>query len=437
MTAVRCRRGCRRVCLVARAGVAVWLVGLTACGSARQELPAREEPAVVEDLPAPSWRIVARREGKVLLAAQRVILRGIRRRVDPGRSVGSEPGSEYPTLIFENGRLRAGPVARVSVLVVPGGRRRDTLRLYSLEFEGRPVLFAQAGEGPHPHESPAEPGLYIVEQDDHLWLLTPTAVTKFTADSVRGIARDTLWEQQREGVRYLFWATSPLWSPDGSAVAYVTNRTWMLTRPSGQEVWLVDLRTRRERPLLSEQGEFFSPQGWLGSELVYSGRERPISGIGVRTGARRAIATGAVVTVSASPPRLLYMTSRGDALFRAHVLTERGVVVDVPDPPAGEHLSFGGTFSPSGNRLVLGTWFQRDSGVTRALYTFDLGTKRLTRLMQWSARESRRYPDGAPPAWLDDSTLLLNQLDRSTGLESSTLLRLRGAATSRNGAGSR
>jgi hypothetical protein len=131
------------------------------------------------------------------------------------------------------------------------------------------------------------------------------------------------------------------------------------------------------------------------------------------------------------------MTSVGDAVFRAHVLTERGLVVDVPDPPPGERLDYGGAFSPSGNRLVLGTRFERDSGITRALYAFELGASRLTPLMRWSHREGSRHPEGAPPSWLDDSTLLLNQVDRRTGLESSTLLRLRGVPRSRNGAASR
>jgi hypothetical protein len=117
------------------------------------------------------------------------------------------------------------------------------------------------------------------------------------------------------------------------------------------------------------------------------------------------------------------MTWAGGAVFRAHVLTERGAVVDVPDPPPGERLDHGGTFSPSGDLLVLSGSSTRDTGITRALYLFDLGTRRLTRFMQWSAREDGRRPRGFP-TWLDDSTLLLTRFGRGTGLESSTLVRL-------------
>jgi hypothetical protein len=412
-----------------------WAVGLGACGSPRTELPAQDQLPLREDLPPPSWRVVARREGKVLLAAQRVISRGIQPRVEePARGAGLGRAREhpsYPTLIFENGRLRDGPVARAHVSVLGAGETADSVRLYSVEFEGRPVLFAQAGEGPALHESPEEPGLYIVERNERLWLLGPTGVTLLTADTVRGIARDTLESQQREGVHGLHWAVGPLWSTDGSAIAYVTNRTWMLARPSGQEVWLAELRPRRgERPLLSERGQVFSPRGWLGSELVYIGDDPGIFAVHARTGARRAIALAAVAAISPPGSRLLYMTAVGnDAVVRAHVLAERGVVVDVPDPPTEERLTYSGTFSPRGDRVLLETTFARDSGATRALYVFDLGAKRLRRLVQWNLLQGSQRLDSSPAAWLDDSTLLLTEFDRTTGVESSALLRLGNAAS--------
>jgi hypothetical protein len=226
-----------------------------------------------EDLPAPSWGVVARRDGSVLLAARRVIVRGVARPDDRTRGRDAERAREYPTLIFENGRLRPGPIARADVRVLPPGGPRDTLRLYSLEFRGRPVFFTQAGEAPAPpYESPAEPGLYVVQHGDRLWLLSELGVEQLTADTVRGIARDTLRSQTGEVGPQLFWATWPLWSPDGSVVAYMTNRTWMLARAGGHEIWLADVRGRSERPLLSEAGQDFIPAGWLGSEFLYTAR---------------------------------------------------------------------------------------------------------------------------------------------------------------------
>jgi hypothetical protein len=340
--------------------------------------------------------------------------------------------AEYPTRIFENGRLRDGPLARATSIVLHHAAEHDTLLVYSVPFEGRQVLFAQPGEGPPLYESPVEPGLYVVERGARLWLLRPDGPRQLTADTVAGIARDTLWSQQREGVRSLSWAVSPLWSPDGSAIAYVTNRTWMLDPRRGQEVWLVEPRARRERPLLSDRGELYSPTGWLGSEVVYQARESPISAVDVRTGARRAIASGAVVAISPTVARMLYMTPAGDTAVNGHVVTDRTLVVDVPDPPPGERLDYRGAFSPSGDRLLLGTSFARDSGITRALYIFDVGARRLTRLIQWSYREGHQHPDGSPGAWLDESTLLLTQFDRGTKQESSTLVRLRRAPSSRD-----
>jgi hypothetical protein len=115
------------------------------------------------------------------------------------------------------------------------------------------------------------------------------------------------------------------------------------------------------------------------------------------------------------------MTFAGDTI-RGHILTERGVVA-IPDPPTGERFSHGGSFSPRGDRLVLETSFAADSGVTRALYVFEVGIGRLSPLTSWSFRERSRHPQGFPQ-WLDDSTLLLTQFDRVTGLESSTIVRL-------------
>jgi hypothetical protein len=326
---------------------------------------------------------------------------------------------QYPTLVFENGRVRDGPVARAAVRVVGPGPR-DTLRLYSTQFEGRRVLFAQAGDAPMPIESPAESGLYVVARGDHLWLLADSGAIRLTADTVAGIARDTLRTQTLEGVRSLFWAVWPVWSADGSAIAYVTNRTWMLTPEGGQELWLVELRSRRERPLVSERGESFSPDGWVGSELVFGGSERGIFAVNPRSGRRRAIATGTVAALSPQGSRLLY-TTWGDTI-RGHILTEREAVA-IPNPPPGERLSHGGVFSPRGDRVVVETTFAVDSGVTRALYVFDIRRKRLTRLGRWSFREGSRHPHGFP-VWLDDSTLLLTQFDQVTGLESSTIVRL-------------
>lgn len=388
-----------------------------------------------EELPPPSWRIVARREGKVLLVANRVIVRGIRRPNDAGRRdraqvprdtargrpIRSPREQQYPTLIFENGRVRDGPAARADARVFGGTGPRDTLQLYSTLFEGRRVFFAQTGEAPMPNESPAESGLYVVEHADRLWLLADSGVIQLTADTVAGIARDTLRSQMREGVRHLYWASGPLWRPDGSAIAYVTNRTWMLARGSGQEVWLVELGSRRERPLLSERGEFYSSVGWLGSELVFSARARGILALNPHSGSHRRIAVGSAVAFSPGGSRLLYTTSAGDTV-RGHILTERGVVA-IPDPPPGERFIHGGAFSPKGDRLVLETTFARDSGFTRALYVFELGRRRLRPLTSWSFREGSRHPQGFP-VWLDDSTLLLTQFDRATGLESSTIVRL-------------
>jgi hypothetical protein len=384
--------------------------------------PSRSDTATSEELPAPSWRVVARRDGKVLLAAERVTVRGMARGDDRQRRTDTSLPQEYPTLIFENGELRDGPRARPAPHAVRTDAGPDTLDLYRVELEGRPVYFVQTGDGPTPYESPTTPGLYVIEHDDRLWILADSGLRRLTADTVRGIARDTLRSRTAEGGPYLFWATRPLWSPDGASIAYVTNRTWMLAPSNGQEVWISEIPSRAEQAVLSERGESYSPDGWLGSEVVYTARDSGVFAVDARTGQRRTIAGGVLEAFAPDGSRLLYTMTVGDTL-RGRILTGRGDVIDIPDPPSGERLDHGGVFSPRGDRLVLGTSFARDSGITRAQHVFDLDTKRLVALMQWSFRAGRRHPQGLP-VWLDDSTLLLRWFDRDTGLESSTITRL-------------
>lgn len=366
-----------------------------------------------DDLPRPSWRIVTRRGATVLLVGER----GARTN-ETMRDEGAEYERELPTLVFENGRLATGPIARAARRAIGS---RDTIDVYTLELNGVPVIFGRASAAPPLHESPTRPGVYVLEQDDRLWLLTSSSSVQLTADTAGRIARDTLRSRTSEGGPLLYWATSPHWSPDGSSVTYVTNRTWMLDRPSGQEIWMVDLATRRERPLLSERGEVFAPAGWLGSELVYIGREPGIFGLDPRTGRRRTIAIGAIQALGPAGSRLLY-TTPVDAELRGHVLGERGVI-DVPSPPAGQEYEHGGAFSPSGRRLILRTLFVRDSGITRALHVLDIDERRLTPIATWSLRVGHDHPEGVP-TWLDDSTLLVSRYDRRTRTSSSATVRV-------------
>ena len=249
--------------------------------------------------------------------------------------------------------------------------------------------------------------------------MSASGVSQLTRDTVDGVSRAFLRTRTAESGPYLFWATQPSWSPDGSLVAYVTNRSWMLVPGSGQELWLVDVAAGRERPLLSTRGEFYSPQGWLGSELLYTSRAGGIDAINVRDGQRRTIARdGTAVTSMPNGGRLLYMTGKLDSL-RAYVLSLSETIA-IPNPPPGQRFDYAGAFSPSGRQLLLGTSFAADSGMTRALYVFDIASRRLTPFLQWNFRESGRHPGGIP-AWLDESTLLVSRSARGRDVESSVV----------------
>jgi hypothetical protein len=386
---------------------------VVASGSCR---PAPEDVAIIgtEELPGPSWLIAARRGGQALLVSGDAAARGATR---PRRGQpGHEPATQ--TLVYADGQVAAGPSAARAALALPHAQVADSVHFLRVTLAGAPVLFTRGGDSPL-RESPSTPDVWLLERHDRLWLVTATRAEQLTADTVRGIARDSLARRVREEGPHLFWASAAVWSPDGSQVAYVTNRSWMLSPRGGQEIWLVNVRTREERPLLSEEGRSFYPDGWLGEDVVFRSDSPGFAAVSARDGQRRLLAAGSPVAFA--PERLLYMTQEGER-WRGHLLSANGLD-QLPAPPSGEMLVHSGAFSPSGERLLLESALEADSGITRVLYLYDLRTRRLSPLLRWNHREQDRTPVG-PPQWLDDSALLLTQRDRTSGVETSAIVRL-------------
>jgi WD40-like Beta Propeller Repeat len=408
-----------------RRAVAAALAVLAAAGCRVNPRPPAQP--VLEDLPAGRWRVVARHRDQVLLAADREIARGVRRRDDPrrGRAEPFGPELEVPTLIFERGRVRPGPTARHDPRPLVGAPPRDTLMLHSVPFAGRTVVFAQTGNAPHPVGAPGEPGRYVLEVADRLWLLDERGIRRLTADTVGNFRHAELQAMTREGESILYWASWPLWSPDGSRIAYVTNRSHLRAGTRGQEIWLLDLATGREWPLLSEPGGVaFSPYGWLGEELVYTdNRGGGLSAVNTRTGRRRFIALAAGLGLDPAHRRLAYMEQRGDSIEtrRVRVVTG-GRTIDVPPAPPGfAYTHATPVFSPDGRRVLLEA--STHSGESRVLLLVDLDAGRVQELLRWSLGPGRSYHSGWP-AWLDRSTILIRRTEYGTGRESSQLLRL-------------
>lgn len=68
----------------------------------------------------------------------------------------------------------------------------------------------------------------------------------------------------------LEWASDPQISPDGKTVAYVRQSNDIMTDKAHSSIWLVDVASRRQRPLASGSGSYSSPR-WSpdGSRLAY------------------------------------------------------------------------------------------------------------------------------------------------------------------------
>lgn len=68
----------------------------------------------------------------------------------------------------------------------------------------------------------------------------------------------------------LEWASDPEISPDGRTIAYVRQSNDIMTDKARPTIWLVDVATGQQRPLLAGPGAYFSPR-WSpdGSRLAY------------------------------------------------------------------------------------------------------------------------------------------------------------------------
>ena len=72
----------------------------------------------------------------------------------------------------------------------------------------------------------------------------------------------------------LEWASDPQISPDGRTVAYVRRSNDIMTDKARPTIWLVDVATGQQRPLLAGSGSYFSPR-WSpdGTRLAYVAAE--------------------------------------------------------------------------------------------------------------------------------------------------------------------
>src|SRR4051812_30024511 len=69
-------------------------------------------------------------------------------------------------------------------------------------------------------------------------------------------------------------ASDPQISPDGRTIAYVRKSNDIMTDKSRPTIWLVDVATGQQRPLLAGSGSYFPPRWWAdGTRLAYVAAE--------------------------------------------------------------------------------------------------------------------------------------------------------------------
>ena len=268
---------------------------------------------------------------------------------------------------------------------------RRELRLESLPLSDVPA----ANGTPSLLQSPVDAGLTLVERDHRIWLRDRSGrLRQLTADTTGEHRFAELFARQREGEVILYWATVPMWSPDGKLVAYVTNRESVRAGTRGQAVWVVDPATGAERPVLSTPGKSYRHVGWLGGELLFFGDAAPgVWAVDPGSGVQRPVSDGYVSATTRDGSAVAI--TRGDSV----VVLSRGVATDLPAPPPGYRYASDAEFSPNGQRLAIALSDGRGGSQVRV---FETSSRRSAMLA---------YPDSLSPThrptWRDDDHLQL------------------------------
>jgi hypothetical protein len=261
--------------------------------------------------------------------------------------------------------------------------------------------------------------VYAFEHAGHVWRFTGAEGSRrLTAETVQGFDLATLRAARTEESGPLLWAINPLWSRDGQWLAYTTNRNAVRSNTSGQEVWLIDVQSGTERPLLSTTGVTYVAVGWMERELLFRRDDQP--------GAVLAIdpVSGAVRRVTDGYPLAIADTGRSVAVLRGadvtdatiHIVRPQGTT-DLPAPPAGHYFIAIAQPSPNGSAFLL---MARTLEGAHQIGVFRIATGQI----EWTPLEGvparRALTD--PPRWVTNARVLLNFADRRTGAAQAQLL---------------
>jgi len=147
----------------------------------------------------------------------------------------------------------------------------ERLKIIKLHFDNSDILSEVEPEFSSFFIPSLDNSSYLLNGTRGLWLLEEStgSILKISSDTYNGKTFDELNVELQnyyrskgiEGPVILLWNDNPIFSPDSSKIAYITNRDCIT---GGNSIWIYDCSTRKEYSLIkNEEGEYYSCDGWL------------------------------------------------------------------------------------------------------------------------------------------------------------------------------
>jgi len=305
------------------------------------------------------------------------------------------------------------------------------LDLLSFQGEKGPVVFAEPGSpAPRMLKNPKDASLLLFEKNFGLYLLdAKTMQVKPIGDHK---ARMKLFDKTMMMIaggksespddRTLYWAEEPVWSRDGTKIAFISNRDMVETdRPATMTLWVHDLATGVETQVSGSDLQGTRPFAWtadgsiLYHEYIWLNKQphSTIAMLNPATKKKQPLAPGESLAVSDDGQTIFYAQGEGDAmkLFTLQVATGESKLVRTFEKGDVLH-TYTADFSADGTRVV--TMIHSMGGV-QWLFVYNLQTGTTSRV---------ELPQGKQLAHdvVFAGDQLLVSLNRLKDMESETLL---------------
>jgi dipeptidyl aminopeptidase/acylaminoacyl peptidase len=253
--------------------------------------------------------------------------------------------------------------------------------------KGKNVIAEPGSATPKLAKNPKDASQLLFEKNYGLYILdTKTNKVKALGDHQ---ARMKAHEQKamlggtahgdHEDQRSLYWSTLPVWSQDGSQIAFISNRDHVNTnKPGIMTLWVHDVATGQETMVSGNDLAAARPFGWSadGSVLyneyqwINNKSDATIVALNPTTKQKKSLAKGDFVAISDDAQTVLYTTGEADnvKLFSLNVATGESKMIY--KAANGEVLrSYKADFSADGTRIV--TDVQSATG-SQSLFVYNL-----------------------------------------------------------------